>query len=79
MSADYCQSPTTRVQRYAEKTGRDLSGLQWYQAFAAWKLGIVLEASYAKYTSGVSNHPNHEFFGYLVDQLMQRAQRFAVD
>ena len=79
MSADYCQSPAALVQRYAEKTGRDLSCFQWYQAFAAWKLGIVLEASYAKYTSGVSSNPNHGFFGYLVDELMQRAQRFAVN
>jgi aminoglycoside phosphotransferase (APT) family kinase protein len=78
MSADYCQRPATLVQRYADKTGRDLSCFQWYQAFAAWKLGIVLEASYAKYTSGVSKNPNHEFFGYLVEQLMLRAQRFAL-
>lgn len=79
MSAHYCQSPATLVQAYADKTGRDLSGFQWYQAFAAWKLGIVLEGSYAKYTSGASKNPNHEFFGYLVEQLMLRAQRFAID
>ena len=79
MSADYCQSPATLVKAYADKTGRDLSCFQWYQAFAAWKLGIVLEASYAKYTSGASKNPNHEIFGYLVEQLMLRAQRFAID
>ncbi|MGI9293667.1 MAG: phosphotransferase family protein [Pseudomonadales bacterium] len=78
MSADYCQSPATLVQRYADKTGRDMTQFQWYQAFAAWKLAIVLEASYIKFLSGESKNPNHEFFGFMVDQLMLRAQRFAV-
>jgi aminoglycoside phosphotransferase (APT) family kinase protein len=78
MDAEYCQSPQTLVHRYAGKTGRDLSHFQWYQAFAAWKLGIVLEASYAKYLSGESKNPNHEFFGFVVDQLMTRARRFAI-
>lgn len=77
MAKEYCQPPATLIERYAEKTGRDVSALQWYQAFAAWKLGIVLEASYAKFLDGESKNPNHEFFGYLVDQLMARAQRFA--
>jgi aminoglycoside phosphotransferase (APT) family kinase protein len=78
MSADYCQTPQQLVQRYADATGRDMSHFQWYQAFAAWKLGIVLEASYSNYRKGVSKNPNHEFFGFVVDQLMLRAQRFAV-
>lgn len=78
MSADHCQSPDTLIQRYAERTGRDLDAFRWYQAFAAWKLGIVLEASYAKYLSGESKNPNHQFFGFVVDRLMERAQRFAV-
>ena len=78
MDPNYCQAPEVLIQRYADATGRDMSAFQWYQAFAAWKLGIVLEASYAKFQLGVSKNPNHEFFGFLVDQLMQRAQRFAV-
>lgn len=77
MDEKYCQAPQTLIQRYADKTGRDMSHFQWYQAFAAWKLGIVLEGSYAKFLSGESKNPNHEFFGFVVDQLMARAQRFA--
>ena len=78
MDAAHCQSPQVLIDRYADATGRDLSNFQWYQAFAAWKLGIVLEGSYAKFLSGESKNPNHEFFGFVVDQLMERAQRFAV-
>lgn len=77
MSAEYCQRPEELIRRYADRTGRDMIHFQWYQAFAAWKLGIVLEASYAKYLSGESKNPNHEFFGFVIDQLMQRAQRFS--
>ena len=78
MDSQYCQLPATLIERYAQSTGRDMSQFQWYQAFAAWKLGIVLEASYAKFLAGKSKNPNHEFFGFLVDQLLERAQRFAV-
>ncbi|NND66046.1 MAG: phosphotransferase family protein [Halioglobus sp.] len=78
MAAEYCQSPAVLINRYAAATGRDLSNFQWYQAFAAWKLGIVLEGSYARYLSGESKNPNHEFFGFVVDQLLERAVRFAV-
>lgn len=77
MDAQYCQPPIELVSRYAEKTGRSIEQFQWYQAFAAWKLGIVLEASYAKFLSGESKNRNHEFFGYVVDQLMLRAASFA--
>jgi aminoglycoside phosphotransferase (APT) family kinase protein len=77
MNEQYCQAPQVLIERYTEATGRDMSHFQWYQAFAAWKLAIVLEASYAKFLSGESKNPNHEFFGFLVDQLLQRAQRFA--
>jgi len=77
MDVDSCQAPQVLVDRYAQKTGRKLDNFQWYQAFAAWKLGIVLEGSYAKYLAGESKNPSHEFFGFVVDQLMERAQRFA--
>lgn len=78
MHEDYCQSPEQLVQRYHALTGRDMNDFQWYQVFSAWKLAIVLEASYAKYIKGESRNPNHEFFGFLVDQLLERASRIAV-
>jgi aminoglycoside phosphotransferase (APT) family kinase protein len=77
MDAAHCQAPADLIKRYADRTGRDMSHLQWYQAFAAWKLGIVLEASYARFLRGESKNPNHELFGFVVDQLVARAARFA--
>jgi aminoglycoside phosphotransferase (APT) family kinase protein len=77
MNAEHCQRPEELVLRYGETTGRDLSAFDWYQAFSAWKLAIVLEASYAKHLSGQSRNPSHEHFGFVVDQLLDRARRFA--
>jgi aminoglycoside phosphotransferase (APT) family kinase protein len=77
IAADQCQSPKQLIDRYAGATGRDLSGFDWYQAFSAWKLAIVLEASYAKYRRGESTNPHHEIFGFVVDELLSRARRFA--
>jgi aminoglycoside phosphotransferase (APT) family kinase protein len=77
IEANQCQSPADLVKRYAAATGRDLSGFDWYQAFSAWKLAIVLEASYTKYRRGESRNPHHEAFGFVVDQLLSRARQFA--
>jgi len=77
IAADQCQSPEHLAQRYAEKSGRDLSYFQWYQAFSAWKLAIVLEGSYAAYMRGVSGNPHHQNFGFVADQLLLRARRYA--
>ena len=77
MAADYCQSPSQLIDRYAKATGRDMSQFQWYQVFAAWKLAIVLEASYSQFLAGKSKNPSHEFFGFVTDQLLIRAEKFA--
>lgn len=65
------------VERYAEATGRDVAALDWYRVFSPWKLGIVLEGSYAKHLRGESKNPNHAFFGSLTDSLLERARQGA--
>ena len=40
------------VQRYASQTGRDVSNLGFYRAFASWRLAIVSEGVYARYLYG---------------------------
>src|SRR6185369_16144296 len=37
--------------RYAERSGRDLSDLGFYVALGYWKLAIILEGVYARYTA----------------------------
>ena len=40
------------VQRYAAASGRDLSQLDFYVAFAYWKLACILEGVYSRYLGG---------------------------
>jgi len=37
------------VERYAERTGHDVSRLRWYEAFALWKASVFCEAVYGRY------------------------------
>jgi aminoglycoside phosphotransferase (APT) family kinase protein len=61
------------IERYASGSGRDVSGLGWYDVFARWKLAIALEGSYAKFQRGLSDNPVHEFFGTQADRLLESA------
>jgi aminoglycoside phosphotransferase (APT) family kinase protein len=40
------------VERYAEVSGRDLTDLPFYVAFAYWKLACILEGVYSRYLGG---------------------------
>src|SRR4051794_197116 len=63
--------------RYAERSGRDLSELDFYVAFGYWKLAIILEGVYARYTAGGYGKVNEgvEAFARLVDRLGEEAER----
>jgi aminoglycoside phosphotransferase (APT) family kinase protein len=39
-------------QRYAERSGRDLSEIDFYVALGLWKLAIILEGVFARYSAG---------------------------
>jgi aminoglycoside phosphotransferase (APT) family kinase protein len=40
------------VERYARRTGRDVSGLAFYVAFGCWRLAVIGEGVYARYLNG---------------------------
>jgi aminoglycoside phosphotransferase (APT) family kinase protein len=46
--------PTYRelLDRYATRTGRDLSGIDYYVAFSSWRLAVISEGVYARYLHG---------------------------
>jgi len=45
------------VARYAERTGRDVSRLRWYEAFALWKASVFCEAIYGRWLRGERDDP----------------------
>jgi aminoglycoside phosphotransferase (APT) family kinase protein len=40
------------LERYATRTGRDLSGVDYYVAFSSWRLAVISEGVYARYLHG---------------------------
>src|SRR5205085_9292031 len=38
--------------RYAERSGRDLAEIDFYRALACWKLAIILEGVFARFSAG---------------------------
>jgi aminoglycoside phosphotransferase (APT) family kinase protein len=40
------------VQRYALRTGRDVSGIDYYIAFGCWRLAVISEGVYSRYVHG---------------------------
>ena len=40
------------VERYADRTGRDLSEIDYYIAFGSWRLAVISEGVYARYLHG---------------------------
>jgi aminoglycoside phosphotransferase (APT) family kinase protein len=81
------QAPTTAPgfpsreqirERYGERSGRDLSEIDFYVALGWWKLGIILEGVYARYAAGQYGKPEEsiegiERFAKIVERLAQAA------
>ena len=40
------------LERYARRTGRDLSGIGYYIAFGCWRLAVISEGVYSRYVHG---------------------------
>jgi aminoglycoside phosphotransferase (APT) family kinase protein len=64
-------------ERYAERSGRDLSELDFFVALGYWKLAIILEGVYARYTAGAYGKadPGVEEFARLVERLAIAAEQ----
>lgn len=59
------------VARYAQRSGRDVSGLHWYEAFAFFKLGVILEGIHCRFTQGQTVGAGFRGVGELVPGLME--------
>jgi len=61
--------------RYAERSGRDLSQLDFYVALGCWKLAIILEGVYARYAAGQYGKLDEGFqeFAKIVERLAEGA------
>ncbi len=60
------------VARYAARSGRDVSDLGWYTAFAAFKLAVILEGVHYRYVSGQTLGEGFDTVGALVQPLVMQ-------
>jgi aminoglycoside phosphotransferase (APT) family kinase protein len=68
------------IARYEERTGADLSRLDFYVALALWKLACIAEGVYARYRAGVMGDDGAdviERFGERVVALAEAAREIA--
>jgi len=62
-------------ERYAERSARDLSQIDFFIALGFWKLAIILEGVYARYASGQYGKTDEGFeeFANIVERLADAA------
>ncbi|MFH8256587.1 phosphotransferase family protein [Streptomyces roseolus] len=59
------------VERYAARSGRDVSALSWYTAFAWFKLAVILEGIHYRYTLGQTVGAGFDRIGDLVPVFIE--------
>ncbi|HEX2128636.1 MAG TPA: phosphotransferase family protein [Solirubrobacterales bacterium] len=63
-------------ERYAERSGRDLSGIDYYVALGLWKLAIVLEGVFARFSAGqYGSDTGEDHFARIVERLAEEADK----
>jgi aminoglycoside phosphotransferase (APT) family kinase protein len=61
------------VARYAERSDRDLSSIDWYAVLACYKLGIVLEGTHARACAGKADRGMGDLLHATTIGLFERA------
>lgn len=71
------------VERYARRTGRDLSGIDYYVAFSFWRLAVISEGVYARYLHGAMGDQTTDLDNakrsveFLADSALDAARRLS--
>jgi aminoglycoside phosphotransferase (APT) family kinase protein len=65
------------IERYAANSRRDLSRLPFYEAFALFKVAVVIQQIYFRYKRGQTDDPRFAHFGERVMHLARQASAAA--
>jgi aminoglycoside phosphotransferase (APT) family kinase protein len=63
------------AERYAEKSGRPVTHLRFYQAFGLFKTAVVIQQIYFRYKTGKTRDPRFAALGFGVGVLGREAAR----
>jgi aminoglycoside phosphotransferase (APT) family kinase protein len=61
------------VDRYARRSGRDLSDIRFYETFALFKIAVVIQQIYYRYKRGQTQDARFANFGERVEYLARHA------
>ncbi|CAN5847808.1 phosphotransferase family protein [soil metagenome] len=59
------------IDRYAARSGRDLSDVEWYVVFGTWKLGVILQQIYIRWLRGQTSDDRFETLGEGANRLFE--------
>jgi len=54
---------------YAEKTGADVSGFQFYYVYGIWRLAVIIQQIYARFYRGQNDNPRFKPYGQMAAAL----------
>jgi aminoglycoside phosphotransferase (APT) family kinase protein len=66
------------INRYAARTGRDVSAVAFYEVFALFKIAVVLQQIYFRYVRGQTHDDRFKEFGRRVSGLAREALDSAI-
>jgi aminoglycoside phosphotransferase (APT) family kinase protein len=61
------------IELYAQKSGRDVSNINYYVTFAYFKLAVICQQIYYRYKKGQTNDERFKNFHYTVKWLIKQA------
>src|SRR5262249_49832628 len=67
------------IQRYAARTGRDVSAIRFYEVFAVFKVAVVIQQIFYRYVRGQTNDPRFASFGDRVTNLAREAAALTLE
>jgi aminoglycoside phosphotransferase (APT) family kinase protein len=68
-------TPAELVERYAERSGRAMDALPWFAVLACFKLGVILESTFARACAGLAPIETGERLHASTLNLFERASR----
>ncbi|ALS79319.1 MULTISPECIES: phosphotransferase family protein [Planococcus] len=67
------------IKSYGEKSGRDVSDMNFYLTFAYFKLAVIIQQIYYRYKKGQTQDPRFAHFDQYVASLMKHALSTALE
>src|SRR5262245_3216036 len=62
------------VERYASRSGRDVSAIRWYETFALFKIAVVIQQIFYRYKRGQTDDARFATFDERVAYLARQAE-----